>query len=178
MSRLARWHRSLHPLQRVALVVWVAILLGVGGRVAFSNPRAGTVVPIYLNAAKRWTSGDDLYAPAWPLDVYRNPPGVAAVLVPLTWVPEKVAGLLFRGLSAALFLGGLAVWVRHGLPRPLTPGETGAVFAMAGPLALNSLNNGQTNLLIIGALLFGATAVARGRWLAGGLWLAVPVGVK
>src|SRR5439155_501340 len=83
---------------------------------------------------------------------------------PFTWVPEKVAGLLFRGLSAALFLGGLAVWVRHGLPRPLTPGETGAVFTLAGPLALNSLNNGQTNLPIIGALLFGATPVARGPW--------------
>jgi hypothetical protein len=178
MNHLARRFRALHPLQRLAVVAWVGLLVGVGGRVAFSAPRSQTVVPIYLNAADRWAKGEDLYAPAWPLDVYRNPPGVAAAFVPFTWVPEKVAGLAWRGLGAAVFLIGLTGWVRRGLPRPLTAGETGAVFALAAPLALSSLNNGQTNLVVIGLLLLGATAAARQRWRSAGLWLALGGVVK
>jgi hypothetical protein len=174
----AHWFRSLSPLQRLAVVAWAGLLIGVGARVAAGPARSQTVVPVYLNAAHRWVQGEDLYAPAWPLDVYRNPPGVAAAFVPFTWVPEKVAGLAWRGLGAAVFLVGLAVWVRHGLPRPLTRGEAGAVFALTVPLALSSLNNGQTNLAIAGLLLLGATAAARQRWRAAGLWLALGGVVK
>lgn len=168
----------LHPLQRIAVVVWVTLLAGVAGRVLFTPVRAHTVVPIYLNAAERWVRGETVYAPAPPLDVYRYPPGVAAAFVPLTWVPERVAGLLWRGFNAAFFLVALGAWARHGLPRPLTPGESGAVFALTAPLALPSLNNGQTNLVIIAALLLGATAAARGRSFRAGSWLALAAAVK
>lgn len=170
--------RALHPLQRLAVVLWVALLLGVAGRVAFSKPGAGSVVPIYLKAAERWTAGADLYAPALPLDLYRNPPWVAAAFVPLTWMPVKAAALAWLGLSAGVFLAALTVWVRHGLPRSLTPGETGAVFALAAPLVLSSLNNGQTNLILAAFLLLGATAAARGWGRAAGAWLALAAGVK
>jgi hypothetical protein len=178
MRYAARWFRGLHPLQRLAVVAWVALLLGVGGRVAFSRPGAGSVVPIYLHAAQRWAAGADLYALAWPLDLYRNPPWVAAAFVPLTWVSVKAASLLWLALSAGVFLAGLALWVRHGLPRPLSAGESGAVFVLAAPLVLSSLNNGQTNLILAGFLLLGATAAARGSGPAAGLWLALAAGVK
>lgn len=173
-----RTFARLHPLQRLAVVVWAALLIGVAGRVVFTPVRSHTVVPIYLNAAERWVRGESVYAPAPPLDVYRNPPGVAAAFVPLTWVPERAAGLIWRGFSAALFLVGLGAWVRHGLPRPLTPGESGAVFALAALPAFPSLNNGQTNPVIIGALLFGATAAARARGIRAGSWLALAAAVK
>lgn len=174
-----RMFARLHPLQRLAVVVWVALLAGVAGRVVFTPVRAHTVVPIYLNAAERWVRGESVYAPAPPLDVYRYPPGVAPAFVPLTWVPEWAAGLLWRGFNAALFLAGLGAWVRHGLPRPLTPGESGAVFALAAPLAFPSLNNGQANPVIIAALLLGATAAAaRSRGIRAGSWLALAAAVK
>jgi hypothetical protein len=175
---VARWFRGLHPLQRLAVVAWVALLLGVGGRVALSQPGAGSVVPIYLNAAERWAAGADLYAPAWPLDLFRYPPWVAAAFVPLTWVSVKAASVLWLALSAGVFLVALAQSVRHGLPRPLSPGEAGAVFALAAPLVLSSLNNGQTNLILAGFLLLGATAAARESGPAAGLWLALAAGVK
>lgn len=174
MKRFTR----LHPLQRLAIVVWVALLTGIAGRVLFTPGRAHTVVPIYLNAAERWVRGENVYAPAPPLDVYRYPPGVAAGFVPLTWVPEWAAGLLWRGFSAALLLVGLGAWVRHGLPRPLTPGESGAVFALAALPAFPSLNNGQTNPVIIAAMLLGATAAARSRGIRAGTWLALAAAVK
>jgi hypothetical protein len=176
LTLFLKLHR-LPALVRVALAVWVALLIGVAVNVVL-HPRTHTVVPIYLSAAQHWVSGENLYGHYWPLDVYRNPPGVAAAFVPLLWVPEWVAGLIWRGLSAAVFLTGLAVWVRHGLPRKLTASEAGALFALTAIPAAQSLNNGQTNLLIIGALLFGATAVARCRGLASGGWLALATAIK
>jgi hypothetical protein len=178
MPTIARWFRGLHPLQRLAVVAWVTLLLGVGGRVTFSPPGAGSVVPIYLHAAQQWADGADLYAPAWPLDMYRNPPWVAAAFVPFTWVPVKAASLLWLGLSTAVFLVALVTWVRHGLPRPLSAGESGAVFVLAALLVFSSLNNGQTNLILTGFLLLGATAAARGSGPAAGLWLALAAGIK
>jgi hypothetical protein len=178
MRRGRTWFARLHPLIRLAVVVWVALLVGIGVRVATGSPRSHTVVPIYLTAAGHWVRGENLYGPYWPLDIYRNPPGVAAAFVPLTWVPERAAELLWRGLGAAVFLAGLGAWVRYGLPRPLSPGEAGAVFALAALPAIQSLNNGQTNLVIVGALLFGATAAARSRGLASGGWLALAAAIK
>lgn len=168
----------LHRLQRLAVVLWVAMLLGIGGRVLFSPVRSHTVVPIYLTAAERWARGESLYAPTPPLDVYRNPPGVAAAFVPLTWVPERAAGVLWRGIGVAVFLVGLTAWTRRGLPRPLTATESGVVFSLIAILALPSINNGQTNLVIIGALLLGATAAAQSRGVVSGGWLALAAVVK
>lgn len=174
MRRIA----TLHPLQRAALVVWGLMLLGIAGRVALSKPRSQTVVPIYLNAAQRWLAGADLYVVQWPLDIYRNPPGFAAAFTPLTLLPERLAGIVWRGIGAAVFLLGLRAWVRYGAPRDLTPAELGAVFLLAAPLALPSLNNGQTNLHTVGLLLLGVTAMARGHGVAAGLWLAAAAAVK
>ena len=168
---------KLHPLQRFALAAWFLLLVGVGGRVLFAPVRSQTVVPIYRDAAERWTRGDDLYEIRPPRDVFRNPPVIAAAFVPLTWVPERAAGLLWRGLCAAAFLVALRRWCRDGLPRPLTPGETGAVFALAVLPALPCLNNGQVNLLLAALLLLGATATAQARSVAG-LWLGLAAGIK
>ena len=118
------WFRGLHPMQRLAVVMWFWLIVGVSGRVAVSKPFVQSVMPIYLDAGQRWVAGEDLYAFKPPHDVYRNPPGIAAGFVPFTWMPQRVAGLAWRWLSAAVFLVGLVAWTRHGLPRPLKPWES------------------------------------------------------
>ena len=165
-------------LERLAVVLWVGLLLGVGGRVLFGPPRSHTVVPIYLTAAERWVEGSNLYDPAPPLDVYRNPPGVAAAFVPLTWIPERLAELIWRGISVAMLLIGLGVWVKRGLPRPLTASERGAIFSLVALIAIPSLNNGQTNLVLIGALLLGSSAAASCRGGRAGFCFALAAAVK
>lgn len=170
------WFRRLHPMQRVALVLWFWLIVGVTARVALSKPTSQTVVTIYLDAALRWQRGEDMYAHKPPLDVYRNPPGIAAGFVPLTFLPERAAAVAWRWVSVAVFLTGLVAWTRRGLPRPLTPRESGLLVALTVPFALPSLNNGQSNLILIGLLLHGVTAVARG--LSGGGWLAAATYVK
>jgi hypothetical protein len=173
-----KWIIALYSLQRVAIVVWVLLIAGVIGRVAFSKPGSQSVVPIYRIASERWLRGDDLYADQRPLDLYRNPPGFAAAFVPFSMLPPKLVEISWRLLSASVFLFALGRWTRFGLPRQLTPGETAAVFLLVAPLALASLNNGQTNLIVAGFLLFGAADAAQGRWHAAGLWFAAAAGVK
>jgi hypothetical protein len=168
----------LHPLQRLALAAWVVMIAGVAGRVAFGPLHAQSVVPIYLNAAERWTRGENVYAVQPPLDIYRYPPAITPAFVPLTWLPERVAEMAWRGFGVMVFLLGLQTWTRHGLPRPLTPAATGAVFALAALPVLPSLNNGQVNVLLAGLLLLGATAAARSRGVRCGVWLAVAAAVK
>ena len=163
---------------RLAAFAWVALFAGVAVRVAVSHPWAQSVVPVYLHAGGQWRAGADPYAPNIYHDAYRNPPHVAAAFAPLTRLPEKAAGLLWRGVGAAVFLLGLRAYTRHVLP-PLTPSQTGLVFLAAMPVALLSVNNGQANVLLAGAVLFGAADAARGRlgrsagWLSLAAWLKV-----
>jgi hypothetical protein len=162
---------------RLAVVAWVTLLVGVGVRVAVSHPWSQSVVPIYLHAGQQWRAGADIYAPTMIHDVYRNPPHVAAIFAPLTHLPDKVAGLLWRGVSAAVFLLGLWAFTQHVLP-PLSPAQTGLLFLIAMPIALLSVNNGQANILLTGAVLFGAAEAARGRLWPSAAWLSLAAWLK
>ncbi len=148
------------------MVAWVVLVAAVVGRVAVASPRSATVVPIYLKAGERWLAGENVYAGAWPLDVYRNPPGVAAFFAPWSLLPEKTAGVLWRLLGVAVYLAGLAAWVRH-RPEPLGP------FAVvAAVLVIPSFNNGQVNVLLVGCLLHAAANVERDRLWRAAAWVA------
>ena len=157
---------------RLAVVLWAALLVGVAVRVAVLKPTSQTVVPIYLAAGERWLAAGDLYALDTGLDVYRNPPGFAAAFAALTPLPPKLAGVLWRGLGAGVFLLGLWRFRRDVVPE-LSPGRAGVMFAVAAVLALPSVNNGQVNTLIAGAALNGVAAAARGGWWAAAGWFAL-----
>jgi hypothetical protein len=161
---------------RLALTIWVWLLAGVAVRIAVSRPESQSVLPIYLGAAQRWLAGGDLYA-FHPPDVYRNPPGFAAGFAAFTFLPEKAANIIWRAIGAAAFLLGLRAFARHALP-PLTAAQTGTLFAAAAPLVIPSLNNGQVNVLLAGAVLFGAADAARSRWWRAAAWLALAAWLK
>jgi hypothetical protein len=157
---------------RWAVIVWAALVGGVLGRVVASKPRSQTVVPIYLVAGQRWVASKDLFEPIPGLDLFRYPPVVAAAFVPFSEMPEKLAEVLWRGLSVAVFLMGL--WrFRRTLATELTPTRAGLLFALAALLVVQALNNGQANLLLAGAVLNGAAAVARGRWWEAAAWFGL-----
>ena len=178
LGRLAaRWF-ELNIWVRWAVVLWAGLVVGIAVRVLASPLRSHTVFPIYAVAAERWLAGEDPYAPIPGLDFFRYPPGVAAAFVPWLVLPERLAGLLWRGLSVAVFLAGLAAWARWVLPRELTPARKGLLFSLTIPLVLPSLNNGQVNVLLIGLLMLGVAAVARERWNRAALLLMIPVVLK
>jgi hypothetical protein len=173
-ARLLTSWLALSPASRLAIVAWVAVTAGVFGRVLASPPRSQTVVPIYLTAGQKWCESADLYQYSPGLDLYRNPPGVAAAFAVLTPLPEKIAGLVWRGACLAVFLLGLARFRRDVIPE-LSPDRAAWLFTLAAPLALAPLNNGQVNLLLAGFALNGTTAAARGRWWTAAGWFA-PMG--
>jgi hypothetical protein len=162
---------------RLAWTLWLVLVAAVGIRVAVSKPTSQTVVPIYLAAGERWLRGESLYAPAQTLDVYRNPPAIAAGFAALTPLPEKIAGLLVRGASVALFLTGL-MRVRRAILPDWSASRVGWLFALALVPAVPSVNNGQLNLLIAALALHGVAAAATGRWSASAGWLGLAVWVK
>jgi hypothetical protein len=176
----ARLHSSWLALpvsSRLAVCVWAGLTAGVFGRVLFSSPRSQTVVPIYLDAGWKWRESADLYAPTPGLDLYRYPPGMAALFAALTPLPEKAAGLLWRGASLAVFLVGLSRFRRAVVPE-WSASRAGWLFALAAPLALPSLNNGQVNLLLAGCGLHGTAALAHGKWWSAAGWFAAMGWVK
>ena len=162
---------------RLAWTLWVVLVAAIGVRVAVSKPTSQTVVPIYLAAGERWLHGESLYGPAQLLDVYRNPPVVAAGFATLTPLPEKLAGLIVRGVGVALFLTGLRRVRRELLPE-WGPSRVGWLFALAVIPAVPAANNGQLNLHLAALAFHGVASAAAGRWSASAAWIGVAVWVK
>ncbi|MBX3397203.1 MAG: DUF2029 domain-containing protein [Gemmataceae bacterium] len=160
------WRTVLLRLPRWALAVWVVLAVAVALRVAFAGPNSGTVVPIYLKAGERWRAGENIYAPCWPLDIYRNPPGVAAFFAPWSLLPPKTAGLCWRFLGLGLYVAGLAALVRG---RTESLGRFALVAAL---LVIPSFNNGQVNVLLVGCLLLALANVERERFWRAAAWVA------
>ena len=157
----------------VAVWVWVALAVGVCGRVLAVPPEKGSVLPIYLTAAERWIRGEPLYPiiliPG--LDLFRNPPGVAALFVPLTFLPAKLAAIVWRLLCLAVYAHAVRRFVRHALP-PLPPWRRCYLWLAAAVLALPAFNNAQLNLPVAASAVAGCAAAARGRWWQAAAWLA------
>lgn len=171
-----RFHRG--PLSvRLAVILWTALAVVVTVRVVVSKPGAQSVVPIYLKAGERWLRGESLYQPILWEDLFHNPPVVAVAFAGLTPLPEKVAGLLVRGVGLALFLTGM-LGVRRTLLAGWSDSRAGWLAALALVLVVPAFNNGQLNLTIAGLGLLGVAAAAGGRWPAAAVWLGVAGWVK
>jgi len=160
--------------RQVALAVWSGILLVIACR-SFLWPNTHSVYPIFARAGHDWGSGRDLFAepPRPGIDVYRYGPLAAVVFVPFSLLPDAVGGVLWRLAGAGLFLGGFAWWARRVLPGRLSANETAALWLLLVPLALHSLNNGQSNVHVIGLLLIAVAGAAERRWNLAAICLAL-----
>lgn len=162
---------------RLAVTLWVILLVGVGVRVALSKPTSQSVVPIYRQAGMNWLAERDLYTYQPGLDVYRNPPIFADAFTLVNVLPEKTGALLWRGVSVVVLLAGLAVFLRTTASQ-LTPRQQAWAFCAAVPLALISLNNGQVNVLLTGSVLLAGAAFARNRYAATAICITLAIWLK
>jgi hypothetical protein len=149
LNSLTRW-------ERLAVGLWSAALVAVSALALLSQRHS--LCPIFTGAARHWLTGADLYQPC--AEAYRYSPLVAVLFVPLSLLPDPLGGLLWRWLSAAIFVGALAWWCRAVLPRPLTRGQMALLFLLVLPLSVGNLYNGQSNTLLIGLLLAAVAALA------------------
>lgn len=170
------------PLLRGAVVLWTVVLLVVLGR-SLLQPTRNSVYPIFARAGACWISSQPLYgkAPAERhLDEFRYSPVAAALLAPCGLLPLPLGGFLWRALNGAVLLAGFLAFARHVSPgRDALDGQAaGGLGILLLPWCIPSLNNGQTNPLVIGLLLLALASVARQRWSCAALCLAVPVLLK
>jgi hypothetical protein len=179
LESLPRWATAAGPWPAAAALVWAAVVAAVCARSA-AQPHKRSLYPTWAAAGGDWVAGADAYGPprAPHLDTYRYAPPVTVLLVPWHYLPERLGNALWRLASAAAFLGAFACWLRRAAPGATTPAERGLLYLLLAPLALGSLNNGQTNLLLAALLLAALAAVAAERFWLAGLAVALAVALK
>ncbi len=178
MTNWRRW-MAIPLATRWAICIWVALLLGVFCRVAVARPTAQSVIPVYALGGERWWNGEPLYSrPPAPLDVFRNPPGFAALFAPLSQLPPKLVGFGWRLFGIGLFALGLRRFLSAVHPTPPSVGANATVWILAAILILPAFNNGQVNLPMTAAMLLGTAAVVRGNWWKASGWLMLAVSWK
>src|SRR5437660_5253826 len=105
---------------RTAIGLW-AVYLAAVCLLPLKKPVSGTIYPTYAVAGGEFAAGRPLYDVPHPhTDNYRYSPLVAAAFVPFSLLPLGVGGMVWRLLSAAVYLTALAAWAKHvvpGLPR-------------------------------------------------------------
>jgi hypothetical protein len=122
------------------------------------------VYPIFATGARNWVLGVNLYEAHDGLDIYRYSPLVTVLFVPLTWLPEALGGVIWRLANVGVFLAALRWWCRAALPLSLNRTYRAYILLLVVIPALSSINNGQSNLMVIGLLMAAVAALAEERW--------------
>jgi hypothetical protein len=161
---------------RIAAFVWVGLILGLAV-FSYRYPWSHTVYDIYSLACRHWWSGQDLYR-ATATDYYRYSPLFAISMTGWAVLPDSWGGAFWRIFSGSLYAIGLFMWARHVLPTNSSRGERAALFLLVLPLSMHSLQNGQANVVMLGALLLGLAAASREKWNQAAAWLALATLIK
>jgi hypothetical protein len=151
------------PLMTVALVVWSLVFIGCCARTLVVRPK-GTVYPVFSNAGGNWLHGDPLYVRGGANE-FRYSPLIAAFFVPFDLLPQRLGEFLWRMLNFGVYLIGLVYCCRVDLPRKLSTDEHAGLLLLVLPLSIGSLNNAQSNPLVIGLMLIAVAAAMRDRWM-------------
>lgn len=166
LAVLRSWFGSTGNLERIAIITWAVVVLGVSVRV-FVTPAAKTVYPIFSASARLWWAGVDTYEPNRPANVqtgYRYSPACSVAFTPFAIFPDSVGGIVWRLFNVAALLGAVGWFGRAVLPTKLTIRLYAGLTLLILPMALQSINNGQANLLVIACMIGAIAAVAQERW--------------
>lgn len=170
MSWVEQW-RHWPAWVRGVVILWVVAVVVVSVRVGVQSPHRQSVYPVFYEAAQKWWQGEDLYLKS--ALGYRYSPMVAAGLVPVSWLPARLGGVVWRWVNVAVLVWGLGWCCRRGLPRVCDAGLAAIIFLLVFPDALANINNGQPNALVVGLLLASLAAVMEKRWMAAAVCIAI-----
>ena len=192
-----RWQRAAH-------VLWLLLAVALVVK-SFASPDRHTVFPKFAAGAEHWWERAPLYEPYEGLGSFRYPPPFALVMTPFAPFGHRLGGALWSLVQLAVYLAGLRAFARWMQGSPAAPrvrswlapqhGSTpdhntipersqlrsvpvGGFLLLATIGAIRPLWNGQAHVMVSGALLLGACAMARGQFWRGGGWLALPVFLK
>lgn len=160
MLNQPRFHKSLI---KIAVGLWVIGFFGLCARTLVLRSDHHSVFADFTTAGTHWIASQPLYVKGGPHE-FRYSPLVAAFFVPFSLVPLKISDFVWRSLNFTAFIGGLFYCCKIGLPRKFSSMEIAAVFLLVLPLAIGSLNNAQSNPLVLGLMLISAGACLQKRW--------------
>jgi hypothetical protein len=159
----------------VTVGVWTLLTLGLA-IFSYRYPWSHTVYDIYARASLRWWSGQDLYS-APGTAFYRYSPLFAICMTPWALLSNSWGGALWRIFNGLLYALALKAWIRGSLPR-CSPWQQAALFLLVLPLSLQSMHNGQANIIMLSAILFGLAAASADHWNKAAAWFAFATLVK
>jgi hypothetical protein len=131
----------------------------------------GTDVMVFADAGASFRAARPLYEHG-----FRYQPGIAALFVPLSWMPPAVMKVAWAGVSACL-LSACAALLMWRLPRARRWVAPVAVLALFHPVA-RELQLGQVDVLVLVSALVAFELEDRGRHLTAGIVLALPIAMK
>jgi alpha-1,2-mannosyltransferase len=138
------------------------------------DPAKRSVTPVFHLASGRWWARGELYADARG---YHYLPQFALLFAPFHALPVPAGDILWRSLSVALVLGGIAAFIRRA-----SPSDPDRFFFLACLLALapclGAVRNGQANLAFAGLCMLLAAFLAASRWNLAAACLVALVAVK
>jgi hypothetical protein len=159
--------------RRAALLLWVIALVVITALVV-TRPEKRTLIPLYREASLNWLCGEALYQGPGGMNYL---PCFAVLFTPVAVLPTPVADLVWRYLIAFLLIGGL--WR---LSRSVS--EEGAerrflmATALAMPLCLGVLRNGQANGMIAALTIQAVAALAWRQWTLATVCMVLALAVK
>src|SRR5438128_2055000 len=128
---LARPYWDTKRMVFLAITLWVISLFVVNVRTVF-QPRRHSVYPVFIGGARDWLAGQEIYNKGRILDGssddFRYSPLIAALLTPLTLLPDEVGGILWRLLNAGVLVWGMSRCCRAVFPMSLTATQRAIVF--------------------------------------------------
>ena len=119
---------------------------------------------MFAKASHEWIAGRDIYTNPIPSDPYRYSPLIAALLAPLSVLPDTLAAILWRLIGTGAYLLALYWWTQRGTPKPMNRESQWWMLLLVFPMSIESVSNGQSNELILALLLVCVTAAALDRW--------------
>jgi hypothetical protein len=157
-----------------ATVLWTAALIILLVRTGL-HPHRLSSLTTYLTGGAAWGASKPLYTD-WRGFVY--PPAIACFFSLFTHLPLAIAAVLWRTLTAAVFLFGLAAVLRSGVFHRIPAPFRGIVFIAVLPLSIGNLDNAQANPLVAGLMMLSVAALQTEAWTLCAFAAAVAIAFK
>jgi hypothetical protein len=139
---------------------WTLALVIISVRVWF-KPAAHSVFTVFREAGAHWLKAETLYGHG---SKFLYSPLAGAWFSPFSFLPENIAGILWRLIGGALLTATAFIVAKTIWPRPADWQKPyWAVLALL-PLAVSNLNNGQANPFVLALMLISIVALLRERW--------------
>jgi hypothetical protein len=170
---------------KIAYILWIIFAIAVCGVIvakAFMHPQehlGHTVYPILAEGSVRWWSDLPLHGYIKKFDdIYRYSPTFAILFSPFASLPEWLGACLWGLLSIGAFVGAMRVMARELLPGSWSIDRQGVFLGLTLVGASAGIWSGQSNALLIAAVIFAMQAIKRERWWMASFLLAFPVFIK